>query len=632
MSTTIPDLLYQPYAVAGGQVTWSDFFCGGGGSSLGLHHVPGFHVKYALNHWDLAVQAHSANFTDTDHEVTEIQDVHPSRFDRTDCAWFSPSCTAQAYCGPRGIDDDSVRSRATMWDVCRWTAFHRYDIVVVENVIEAKLWCDKHVITHPTTGKRKGCSCGSSYDDWVGEMEKLGYEMQEVYFNSQHAMVPQSRDRLYMVFVRSGMTRPDLDFNPPCWCSTCGDAVAGAQTWKMPAASSNRAQPRLHQWGRYGKQYVYTCMACAEVVAPAVLGSWSIIDDSIPISTIGSRKRPIAPATRKRIRVGIERVGRQQGMQVAVGGSLFERPGYARVWSLDDPLRTITATSYMAMVLRAGGQAPSPRSMNDPMMTLTAHDRQIGMLLSAGGAEAAARSTADASHTILSYDRLGVVIPNKTNNVGRSTDEPAGAITSGGSHMLVTLRKGMGDRPLHEPQAAQATRMDQALVSLRNNCDAESDDHPARTIAAGGKHHGLLVYNGVPGFVRALDDAAGTITARDKQSLLVPYNRTGIPQSTTGPAPTITAAETSSMLEVTDADIDDMLFRMLQWPELQRGQAMHVMPDGTPYKLEARVKTVRGRYRDASNQDKVKMVGNAVSSPVAAAIGHSIARAYAVAA
>ena len=37
----------------------------------------------------------------------------------------------------------------------------------------------------------------------------------------------------------------------------------------------------------------------------------------------------------------------------------------------------------------------------------------------------------------------------------------------------------------------------------------------------------LLVYNGVPGFVRSLEDAAGTVTGRDKQSLLVPYYGNG---------------------------------------------------------------------------------------------------------
>lgn len=600
MASTIPDLI-RPSVVERGTVTWTDLFCGGGGSSLGLHHVPGFEIKYAINHWDLAIQAHQTNFPDTDHEISDIETVHPRRFQRTDCAWFSPSCTAQAYCGPRGIDDESVRSRATMWDVPRWTEFHHYDVIVVENVIESKLWCDYHTLPPKTPGgKPRGCSCGKSYDEWFTNMEALGYVGQEVYFNSQFALVPQSRDRLYVVFTRDGIRKPDLDFNPPGYCDACG-VVAGVQAWKVPTKGSARDNGRLHQWGRYGKQYVYTCSCCSSVIAPAVLGSWSIIDHTIPIETIGSRKKPIAVATRQRIKTGLDRVGRHKPIQLQVGGNLFERPGYARVWSLDDPLRTITNTQYMAVVMRAGGQAPAPRLDGEPLMTTTAHDRQIGVIVPAGGRTAHAKDLGEPGHTIPTKDRLAIV----------------------------TLRKGMDAQSGALPGPAQATHADQAIIPLRKHTAASKTDDVVPSITAGGFQHGLLVYNGVPGFVRVLDDAAGTITARDKQSLLVPYNRTGIPISSSFPSPTILAADTASVLEITDEEIDEMYFRMLQWQELQRGQSMHVMPDGTPYRLEARVKTKNGKYRDCSNQDKVKMIGNAVSSPVAAMVGHSIAEALA---
>lgn len=575
--TTIPSLLPQNY---GGEVTWHDLFCGAGGSSLGLHHVPGFKVIAALNHWNLAVMAHAANFPDTDHEVTAIEKVHPSRFRRARCGWFSPSCTAQAYCGPRGTDEESVRSRATMLDVLRWVEYHRYDVVVVENVIETKLWCDDpgHIKRwiDPKTGKEmtKGCSCGKTYDAWMESMNKLGMIGREVYFNSQHALVPQSRDRLYIVFTRIGVPKPDLDFTPPCYCSTCDTAVAGVQTWKRPTKGSARDTPRLIEWGRYGTQYLYLCPTCEVATAPGVLGSWTIIDRSLPIETIGSRKTPIVAATRKRIRVGMQRIGRQIPIQVQVGGNLFERPGYARVWSLEDPLRTITATPYMA-----------------------------------------------------------AVIPNRTSNLGASIEAPMGTITTAQSNqMLVSLRDGMDGRNVGMPAPSFSTRSDQALVNMRNHGGVEVSGIPAQTVAASGNHHGLLVYNGNPGFVRVMDDAAGTVTARDKQSLLVPYNRTGLPKPVGEPSPTITAAETCSLLDVTDDDIDEMYFRMLQWHELQRGQAMHIKPDGTPYLLTARVRTTKGTYKELSGEQRVKLIGNAVSSPVAAMLGHSIAQALAVAA
>lgn len=594
MSTTIPDLL--PSTTHRGEITWTDLFCGGGGSSLGIHHVPGHRVKYALNHWDLAIQAHASNFPDTDHEVTLIEDVHPRRFGRTDCAWFSPSCTQHAYCrGPKDFTDEAIRSRATMWDVARWTSHHKYDVVVVENVVEIKLWCDLHRPVDPKTGKLKGCSCGHSYDAWIKRMEGIGYQAREVYFNSQHALVPQSRDRIYVVFVRNGIKMPDLDFQPPCWCTECSEVVAGIQMFKKPAKSSNRNVERLLQWGRYGKQYVYVCPRCTTPCAPAVMGSWSIVDNNLPILQIKDQKpkicntcgksHPVACNTRKRIRVGVKRVGEQVPIQLQVGGNLYERPGYARVWSLQDPLRTITGTPYMAVVLKYGHQVAG---------------------------------------------RTEVVIPNKTNNVGASTELPAGTITTApAGHMLVALRSGMNGSSPELPSPAQATRSDQAIVSMRNHGSAETPDLPAAAITAGGRHHGLLMYNGNPGFVRVLEDAAGTITSRDKQSLLVPYNRTGSAHSLDQPSTTIRTHESSALLEMTDSEIDECYFRMLKWRELQKGQAMHVLPNGDPYLLDARVRTSKGTYKDISDQDRVKMIGNAVSSPVATMLAYPIGQALA---
>ena len=47
-------------------LTCTDFFCGMGGSSTGLSEA-GFDVKVAANHWDRAIETHSANHPDTEH-------------------------------------------------------------------------------------------------------------------------------------------------------------------------------------------------------------------------------------------------------------------------------------------------------------------------------------------------------------------------------------------------------------------------------------------------------------------------------------------------------------------------------------------------------------------------------------
>jgi DNA (cytosine-5)-methyltransferase 1 len=77
---------------SGVQFTWLDGLAGAGGSTGGIHQVPGQHVQMAINHWPLAVETHNHNFPLTDHDVANIARPDPRRYPRTDLAWFSPEC------------------------------------------------------------------------------------------------------------------------------------------------------------------------------------------------------------------------------------------------------------------------------------------------------------------------------------------------------------------------------------------------------------------------------------------------------------------------------------------------------------------------------------------------------------
>jgi DNA (cytosine-5)-methyltransferase 1 len=606
MNHTVPALLTVPSNL--GEVDWFDGFCGAGGSANGLEFIPGFKVTCAVNHWELAVQAHNANFPNADHDIHDIEHIHPRRFKRTRCAWFSPECTHHTRArGKQQTDDEAVRSRMTMMDVVRYSEYHRYDAVIVENVIEARLWCDIHDALPILILDRKS-------DDWLNMMGWLGYEHQIVFFNSQFALVPQSRDRMYVVFWRKGLRRPDLDFRPPSWCGHCESVVPGIQTWKKATKGSARDNPRLFEWGRYGSQYLYTCAACHNNVAPMVLGSKHVIDWSELGQRIGDRETDLAVKTRHRIKVGLERIAAMTPVTVQVGGHLFERPGYARVWSVDDPLKSVTATPYMSLVVPerdgcVGGSAA------EPMGSLTQRS-QMTLIARLGGAATTPKDAGEPLMTVQGNDRqIGMVEPDQT--------------------FLVRVNRG-GEperRPtmIGDPMPTIAGHGELALVSLRNNGDAQPGELPAHTLTAGGLHHGMLVYNGVPGFVRSAEDAAGTITSCDKQAVLVPYYNTGVAHPVGEPMGTVTSKDRQALV-VTEDDIDNCTFRMLQWQELLQAQAMHVKADGTPYRLEAQKKGRGGRMRDMSNEERTKMIGNAVSSPVATMLGAAVAEILAEAA
>lgn len=133
-------------------ITITDQFCGAGGSSIGAT-LAGGEVRLAMNHWKLAIETHNTNFPDVDHECTDISAVDPRRYASTDILITSPECTNHSLAKgkPRRfykedlfgnvlIDPSEERSRATMWDVPRFAEYHDYNIIVVENVVDAGKW------------------------------------------------------------------------------------------------------------------------------------------------------------------------------------------------------------------------------------------------------------------------------------------------------------------------------------------------------------------------------------------------------------------------------------------------------------------------------------------------------------
>ncbi|MDP9352694.1 MAG: DNA cytosine methyltransferase, partial [Chloroflexota bacterium] len=272
-------------------VTVTDQFCGAGGSSLGAV-AAGAELRLGLNHWKLAIETHNSNFPEADHDCTDISACDPRRYPSTDVLITSPECTNHTLAKGKGraryasdlfgkqlIDPAEDRSRAIMWDVPRFAEYHRYELIIVENVVDARSWV--------------------LYDSWLHAMHALGYEHRAVYLNSMFAWpTPQSRDRMYVVFWRKGNRAPDLDIRPVAPCERCEKQVEAAQTWK-----------KAHrQWGKYGKQgqYVYTCPECRSVVHPYYYPALTAIDWSLPIQRIGDRARPLGDKTLARIQLGLE--------------------------------------------------------------------------------------------------------------------------------------------------------------------------------------------------------------------------------------------------------------------------------------------------------------------------------------
>jgi DNA (cytosine-5)-methyltransferase 1 len=342
-------------------LTVTDLFCGAGGSSLGAARAGG-RLRMALNHWDLAIETHNTNFPEADHDCTDASACDPRRYPSTQVLIASPECTSHSLAKgrkrrgagqsdlftPASQDPADIRSRATMWDVPRFAEAHRYELVIVENVVDAKYW--------------------DPFPAWIQAMHCLGYEHREVYLNSMFAHpTPQSRDRLYVVFWRKGNRAPDLEIRPRSWCSRCERDVEAVQSWK----------PR-RSWGRYRRQYVYCCPGCSVEVQPYYFAALNAIDWSVPATRIRDRKRPLKERTLERARYGLAKYGSQPlvvrtnmtsgvecRVRAAAGDPLDTQPG-SNITALVSPLLIQTRHIYgVGYRVRSAASDPMPTQTAD---------------------------------------------------------------------------------------------------------------------------------------------------------------------------------------------------------------------------------------------------------------------------
>lgn len=384
----------------------TDLFCGAGGSSHGAE-AAGVEVRIAANHWRRACETYGLNHH-IEPDCADVSQVNPRRYPSTDLLLASPECKwhSSANAERRRADalpgfesprkDEADRSRATMWDVIRFAEWHEYELVIIENVVEvATKW--------------------APYQAWLQGMASIGYEHREVCLNSMCFGVPQSRDRLYVVFWKRGNRAPELDFHPRSWCSECEGLVDGIQTWKNP-----------RRVGKYRTQYIYSCPKCRRQVLPLVTPAYAAINWSLKGERIGDRRLPLKPATLARIQAGIDKYWRPLLVpldhQPAAGEP--DRKGCS---PLDGPMATLTGRrdkglAFLPFLTTLRGTAPnqlasSSAPVTDPLRTISAQGNHHGIAMAG--------------------DLLPLYLKAYTGEVGYPVTHPLGAITAIDHHQLL---------------------------------------------------------------------------------------------------------------------------------------------------------------------------------------------------
>ena len=349
-------------------LTAIDLFSGAGGSSQGIEFA-GVPVWYAANHSAYALGLHENYFrnilgrTNVEHFVADLVDegaksyIKPEDLPRAGLCWASPSCvnhskanSQKAYREQVSLFDmvdpeyeervtHSERSRATAVCVLRYVARHMPLVVGVENVVQFSNWGSR------LPGKNTGD--GTTFRWWLGEFAKLGYKHKILWLNSQFFGAPQSRDRMYVAFWRSGVATPDLEHRPHAWCGRCDEVIEAHQAWKPRKASWP-----LERWGCYGAQYIYACPACGARVEPPTSPAYQAIDWSDLGTRIGDRAElgmiPLAPRTTERIERGLAKFADCPSLIIPCQGD----PSFSAERPVTHPLTTQTGRQDKALATK----------------------------------------------------------------------------------------------------------------------------------------------------------------------------------------------------------------------------------------------------------------------------------------
>jgi DNA (cytosine-5)-methyltransferase 1 len=349
-----------------------DTFAGGGGSGSGILKAYGrLGIQpngTFVNHWDKAIEIHSANHPEHRHFKEDLFLMNPVEHmpkQRYGLGWSSPSC--QQFSISRGNRPINEQGRSHADTVVEWMIHCLPEVQFVENVKEFLQWgrlrqrrCKKTeelLWAMEVPGKKKGTTkirtfptldpehrrrknepeaewelrmIGLGYDRhmepdpefkgeyflaWVKRIEALGYVSDYRLLRSADYGDPTIRQRLFVQFVRIDTGKrivwPDQRFIKP-----------GA---KRPVFNKHQDRPLL----------------------PWPTARNSVIDWSHKGTSIFSGRKPLAKATMRRIAIGLVKFGLRDFF---VPQSNF---GGDRTRSTDEPVSTIQCNHRGEMLVDA---------------------------------------------------------------------------------------------------------------------------------------------------------------------------------------------------------------------------------------------------------------------------------------
>lgn len=540
----------------------ADLFCGAGGASTGfIRACELLGIDYellAINHWQTAVDTHSANYPHVKHLCESVERVDPVVAvpgGRLHLLLAGPECTH--FSTARGGRPVNPQSRASAWHILKWAQELYIDTILIENVPEFRTWGPVGTNGKPLQSKK-----GETYRAFLVALKSLGYKVEDRILNSADYGDPTTRRRLF-IMARRG--RHQIAWPTPTHSKTGSPTLFG----------------KTKRW-----------RAAREVI------DWTVRGKSI-----FNRKKPLKPATIARILAGLEKFGGDQLKPFLV----ILRKNQSAM-SIDGPIPTLTtsganvgiAQPFLMPVTHGTDRSARPRSVDDPLPTVTGANRgELGVVESfvlpqhGGGA---LRPTAQPLPTIATDGAIAVVepfiVPPLRFDPTRveSVNEPLPTITATGGRLFGLAQPFLVPYYTERPEEKHAR--------------SRSVEEPLPTITAtGGGKVGvvepfLTKYNRTATGAYSVEEPVDTITARDRFGVVEPFifaNRThNAPKSIDEPIPPLCTGDHIALVQpVIDGYVLDIHFRMLQ-----------------PHELAAATSFPKSYIFTGTREDVVKQIGN----------------------
>lgn len=550
----------------------ADLFCGAGGASTGfIRACDQLGLDYellAINHWQTAIDTHSANHPNVRHLCESVESVDPRVAvprGRLRLLLAGPECTH--FSTARGGRPVNPQSRASAWHILKWAQELYIDTILIENVPEFRTWGPVGVNGKPLKSKR-----GETYRAFLEALKSLGYRVEDRILNSADYGDPTTRRRLF-IMARRG--RHQVSWPSPTHSKT------GAATLFGPSKRWRAAR--------------------------------EVIDWNIQGRSIFNRKKPLKPATIARILAGLEKFGGTDLKPFLV----ILRNNQAGM-SIDGPVPTLTTSGAnvglaqpFLMHITHTEDSGRTHSVDAPVPTVTGAKRgEIGVVESfvlpqhGGGA---LRPAAHPLPTITCDGAIGVVepfiVPPLRFDPARveSVNDPLPTITATGGRLFGLVE------PFLVPMYGERNGQDPRTHSV---------DDPVPTVpATGGGNFGVVepfLVDAAFGSgddtsrVRSVDQPIGTLPGSNRfavaEPFLTKYNRTATQAySVDEPIDTISTRDRFALVQpVIDGYVLDIHFRMLQ-----------------PHELAAATSFPKTYVFTGTREDVVKQIGNSWTGELA---------------